>query len=394
MTLTPQVEQQIKSAVRRDRLLNTAVRMIAVPSPTRDAGAVSDTVAEILTQDGFQVERPTGGWPAAPAVVARFDSGRPGKTIQFDGHLDTVHLPFVPPAVDGDLLTGSGASDMKAGLAAAIEGLRVLRDTGLLPGGGVLLTAHDLHEAPWGDSSQLNTLIESGICGDGVLIPEYTHDSLPVIGRGNSVLTITISRPGPPVHEVYRPREEPDVMRAAAALIERFAEWELQLAQRKHPLAGSESVFLGQIHCGEMYNQHAAVCRLEGTRRWLPGNTRAQVEAEYQAVLADVARQTGATVSGEFMLIRDAFELDPECSLARAFQQVYAADAGHALPLGAKPFVDDGSCFWHIRRVPAITHGPRGGGAHTVNEWVSIDDLVRVARVYAATAVAFCGGET
>ena len=26
----------------------------------------------------------------------------PGRTLQFNGHLDTVHLPFVPPAVVGE----------------------------------------------------------------------------------------------------------------------------------------------------------------------------------------------------------------------------------------------------------------------------------------------------
>ena len=31
------------------------------------------------------------------------------------------------------------------------------------------------------------------------------------------------------------------------------------------------------------------------------------------------------------------------------------------------------------------------GGAHTLEEWVSIEDLVRVAKVYALTALGFCG---
>ena len=30
-------------------------------------------------------------------------------------------------------------------------------------------------------------------------------------------------------------------------------------------------------------------------------------------------------------------------------------------------------------------------GAHTLDEWVSVDDLVRVARVYALTAALYCG---
>src|SRR5205823_2751061 len=85
-----------------------------------------------LGADGFTVERPEGGHPTAPAVAVRFRSGRSGRTLQFNGHLDTVHLPFVPPHVEQERIMGSGAADMKAGLAAAVEALRVLRETDAL----------------------------------------------------------------------------------------------------------------------------------------------------------------------------------------------------------------------------------------------------------------------
>jgi acetylornithine deacetylase/succinyl-diaminopimelate desuccinylase-like protein len=63
---------------------------------------------------------------------------------------------------------------------------------------------------------------------------------------------------------------------------------------------------------------------------------------------------------------------------------------GRRLPIGAKPFCDDGNSFWALAKTPAITHGPNAGDAHTVNEWVSIDDLVRVAVLYAIVAVRYC----
>ncbi len=148
MNVDPARIAQLEPHVNRQRLLETAQRLIAVPSPTGDARAVSDCLAEILAADGFEVERPCGGYPESPAVVVRLASGRPGRTLQFDGHLDTVHLPFVPPEVKEGRLTGSGASDMKGGLAAAVEAVRALRDWGGLSAGSVLLTAHDLHEAP------------------------------------------------------------------------------------------------------------------------------------------------------------------------------------------------------------------------------------------------------
>src|SRR5208283_769804 len=343
--------------------------------------------ASLLKEDGFPVERPEAGHPAAPAVVVRFDTGRPGPTLQFDGHLDTVHLPFVPPKIEGDRLTGSGSSDMKAGVAAAVEALRVLRDTGTLPRGAILLTAHDLHESPWGDGSQLNNLIESGCVGDAVLIPEYLNDRLAVIGRGGLTWKATIRRSGPPVHEVMRPRNEPSVIAAGAELVTRLVRLDQQLSSKADPLAGCESLFVGQVHSGEIYNQYPQECFVEGTRRWLPGIRREDVESELQAIFHDLARESGTTITAAFRLMRDAFVLDEKAPLVAAFQQAYQATAGKALPIGAKPFVDDGNSFWALGKIPAITHGPNAAGAHTLNEWVSIDDLVRVAWVYALTAV-------
>ena len=60
---------RVRSLVRRDRLLDTATRLIAVPSPTGDAGAVLDTLANLLKADGFTVAREAAGHPKAPAVI-------------------------------------------------------------------------------------------------------------------------------------------------------------------------------------------------------------------------------------------------------------------------------------------------------------------------------------
>lgn len=384
------LSRHVRAAVDRDRLLKTAVDLIGIRSITGDAGKVSDALARMLEQEGFSVERPAGGHAAAPAVAARWSSGRPGPVLQFDGHLDTVHLPFVPPTVEGDLLKGSGASDMKAGVAAAVEALRVIRDNKLLPCGEILFTAHDLHEAPWGDGSQLNRLIEEGYCGDAALIPEYTRDSLPIIGRGNSVFKLTVRRPGAPIHEVYRPLDQPSPLKVIAELAQQLEAWGDELARHSHPMAGKESLFLGQMHVGEIYNQFAQEGWLEGTRRWLPGRTFEQVKAELDEQVQRLAARTGAEITVQFQLIRDAFELPVESQVVTSFQQVCREVMGEPLPVAAKPFVDDGSSFWALKKVPCITHGPRASGAHTLSEWVSIEDLCRVAQVYALTAWSFC----
>jgi acetylornithine deacetylase/succinyl-diaminopimelate desuccinylase-like protein len=268
----------------------------------------------------------------------------------------------------------------------------MLRETDALPGGSILLTAHDLHESPWGDGSQLDQLILQGYAGDAVLLPEYLCDRLAVVGRGGLIWKVAIGRTGPPIHEVNRPASEPSVIAAGAELIAHLRYLESRLSAQSDPMAGSESVFIGQIHSGEIYNQYPQECRLEGTRRWLPGSHRDEVEREFRDVLEEVAGQTGTTITVDFHPIREAFRLDPADPFVPAFQSAYQAVAGQPLPIGAKPFCDDGNSFWSLAGVPAITHGPLAGGAHTLNEWVSIDDLMRVALVYALTAVVYCGG--
>lgn len=366
-----------------------AQKLVAVPSRTGEAKGVLDCFAELLKAEGFTVERPAGDYPQAPAVAVRWQAKRPGKTLQLNGHLDTVHLPFVPPSVDGDLLKGSGSSDMKAGTAAAAEALLALRDADALETGGILLTAHDLHETPWGDGRQLNAMIRAGYVGDAVLLPEYLNEVLPVIGRGGLTWKATIARPGAPIHEVMRPNE-PNVIAAGAELVRRLLSLDAELSKKRDPLAGPESLFIGQIHSGEIFNQYPQVCKLEGTRRWLPGTKHAEVEHQLRSVFAEIAASTGTAITSELCLMRDAFLLDQKHPFVTSFQDAYSTLAGQTLPIGAKPFCDDGNSFWSLANIPAITHGPRAGGAHTLNEWVSISDLVRVAKVYALSALAYC----
>lgn len=382
----------VRRRVQPQRLLALARRLVAVPSPTCDAGAALDSLADYLSAEGFQVDRPAAGHPSAPAVVARLDSGKPGRTLQFDGHLDTVHLPFVADRVEGNLLRGSGASDMKAGLASAVEAVLALRDGGFLTGGNILLTAHDLHEAPWGRGEQFDTLIRDGIVGDAVMIPEPLCGELPTVGRGQACWKVTFRRAGQPVHEVMRPREEPEVIAAGAALVLELAKMENALRTQIGPMGLSPSVFVGTFRSGEIYNQFPQESVLEGTRRWLPGTTCEEVEEAFRSIVEAARIATGATAEVEFRQVRDAFWLDTAHPIVSDFQTSLRDVTGSTLKLGAKPFVDDGNSVWGMVNRPAITHGPKAGWQHTTEEWVEIDDLSRVALVYALTAIRFCAG--
>ena len=388
--MNAELAKEIAQRVDEKRLVDTAMRLIEVPSPTCSAGKVADRLAEILAGDGFAVERPVADWPEAPAVAVRFDTGKPGRILQFDGHLDTVHLPFVPPRCEDGFLYGSGASDMKGGIAAFVEALRVLRESDALRGGGILLTAHDHHEGPWGDKRQVGALIREGYRGDGVLLPEYLADRLPVAGRGMVIFQIDIGREGEPVHEVLRSPGQPDVLGTGAELVLRFRELNERLQQNVDPHSGCDSIFVGQIESGEIYNQSPVVCRLEGTRRWVTPGTVEEVKEELNRIIDETARVSNTRIKAEFEVQGDACRIDAEDPLVEAFQTAHEAMSGRRLPLGGKPFVDDGNGFAALAGIPALTHGPAATGAHSVHERVPVAELVRVAGVYALTAIAYC----
>ena len=382
--------KQIQTGVDGDRLLNTAVALVEVPSPTRSAGKVADRLADILLEDGFKVDRPVANWPEAPAVAVRFDTGTFGRTLQFDGHLATVHLPFVPPRVEEGMLYGSGCSDMKGGIAAFVEALRVLRDTDALKGGGILLTAHDHHEGPWGDRRQLRALIEAGYKGDAVLLPEYLADRLPLAGRGMAIFEITYNREVEPVHEVLRDPETPDVLGAGAELVRSFQEMDQELERITDAYAGRDSVFVGQFSSGEIYNQSPIACSVNGTRRWVTPGMADQIELELREKIGGVAKTRNLRFSADISIQGDAFKVSEKDPIVTAFQQAHQAVTGSPLPVGGKPFVDDGNTFSALGGIPPLTHGPAALGAHTLNEEVSIEELIRVAQVYALTAVGYC----
>ncbi len=385
--------EKITRAVDEKRLLDTAVSLIEVPSPTLSAGAVADRLAEILVAEGFAVERPEADWTEAPAVVARLESGQPGRVLQFDGHLDTVHLPFVAPRIENGILYGSGSSDMKGGIAAFVEALRVLRDTDAIQRGGVMITAHDHHEAPWGDRRQLLALIREGYVGDGVLLPEYLGDVLPVAGRGMAVFCIEIERDGEPVHEVLRPTGLPDVVGVGAELIQRLKALCESLSAKTAPHVGSDSVFVGHMQSGEIYNQAPVKCRIEGTRRWVAAGSEPAAKRELEELLAALAVESGTRVNlVDWVVPGDAFTVDEQSPLFAAFQGAHEAVTGNVLKVGAKPFIDDGNGFMNVGGVQALTHGPCATGAHTLDEEVPVTELLRVAKVYALTAFDFCQG--
>jgi len=271
-------------------------------------------------------------------------------------------------------------------VAAATEAVRVVAESGRAFPGELVLVAIGLHEAPGGRGEDLTWLLaEHGFTADYAIVCELAGDRLVAAHMGQATVELEITRPGMATHELQTPAGTPNPIHVAARVIEAVRARNDELAATEHPWVGAETYFLGEVHGGDFYNRHPASCRLVGTRRWAAGNTLPAVQAEYDALVAPLAAETGCTIEVGLKLVRDAYSIDPEHPLAVALRGGYEEVTGEALESIGIKVVADGAVFQAVGGIPTVYHGPRGEGAHADVESIAVDELVRSARIYLAT---------
>ena len=260
--------------------------------------------ARRLEEFGLEVEVLEDEFPKTPIVVGRLRGGEPGPTVVLNGHLDTVPIPHEWPRLDGDTIYGRGTADMKGALACAAEAARVLAERGSFPG-ELVIVAIGLHEAPVGRGEDLTHLLEErGFTADLGVVCELGGSTLPVAHLGCATFEITIRREGMVTHELQTAAGTPHPILVAARVIDAIRARNEELAAVEHEWVGPESYFLGEVHGGDFYNRYPVECRLVGTRRWAPGNTLAQVEEEFRALLAPIAAESGCAIDLDLQLVR------------------------------------------------------------------------------------------
>lgn len=356
---------------------------------------IAQFAANRLSDSGFEVQLvPAPSDPRRMSVIAVRDGARPGRTVVLNGHLDTVGVdgmaePFTA-RIDGDRMSGRGASDMKGGVAGLVIAAEQLAAAGAR-GRLVLALVADEEDASLGAAAVLEAL--SGVRADVCLIAEPTWLDLAVAHRGYAVVKVGLR--GRAAHS-SQPEHGVDVLAPLGGLLVAVAERNRGLRQASpHPLLAHGSLMSTVAHGGSAPFTVAARAEALVERRTLPGEDAATSLSEVRDLVDAVAAGApglGATV--QLVLARDAWQADDSGPAAELMDLLAAAlpAAGAATParIGAPYWME--SALWQANGVPAVVCGPAGGGLHAVDEWVDLAQLRRYPTAVAGAVGRFLAG--
>ena len=295
-----------------------------------------------------------------PLLAATVGADR-GPTVVLHGHLDVV--PGRPeqfrPRVQGDRLIGRGAYDMKGALAAMMLATRDLAEQRAI-------RVHFLcvcdEESDVSGPRASDLLVRRGYRGDFAITGEPTELRIGVQAKG--VLAVRLEISGRAAHGSTPWLGDNAILKAVDTFQSIRA---LPFARESSELFDRPSINVGRILGGDALNKVPDLCAIDIDVRYLPGQDPEEILAAI-AALPDVAVTELVRREPAIVDVRDPY--------VRALAEVLAEETPSGRVSVGRDGASDAVSFL-AAGVPAVEFGPRGGGHHGPDEWVSIYSLER-----------------
>lgn len=403
------VDEVLDEAVEFCRAL---IRVPTVNPPGAEYPSCAEIVGAWLGRLGYEVSYIAAeGLPEHSTtyprlnVVGGLDSGRPGPTVHFNGHLDVVPAgtgwtrpPFGAVVEDGRIY-GRGAADMKAGIAAMVYAVEVLRRAGYPVRGRVEHSATVDEES--GGFAGVAYLCRQGLIRSGrtdyVVITEPLDPDRVCIGH-RGVYWFEVTARGRAAHGSM-PHLGVNAIEMMGLFIDRLRrELKPRLAGRRtglpvvpdparHPTLNVNGIVGGQAGANTLPTPCVAdLCRAVFDRRFIPEERLTDLRQEIEKILQDLkAEVRGFDYEWRDLMVVEPVVTDPGSPLVRAFARAVEQVYGYGAALVASPGTYDHK---HVRRLGGVEHciayGPgRLELAHQPDEYVEVEDLRRAIGVMA-----------
>lgn len=364
--------------------------MIRIPSVVGQEGELAEYLREELGSLGLETELDEVE-PGRPNAYARLKGDEPGRRLHFNGHTDTVPVaegwdtdPFSPVRKEGRL-HGLGSCDMKAGLACILTMLKAFKESGY-GFKGELSFSGVIDEEAYGEGAKALLRTDYADVGAIVLAEPYPGDETKPIPLGlTGKVLYDVHVHGKAAHG-FRPHLGVNAVEEAGNIIANLD----KLSFEDHPHFGKGNYCTLKIEGGyEVYSVVIpAKCRFEVNRLLVPGETVQSVIGDMERLVESLGLESEVEVKTKPPRY-EPFSLDRSEPIIQVFDEVYRNVLGSE-PLYEYAYgITDANIFAGEGGIPCLHFGPRRGGAHQKNEYVPLDWLPKVSKVFTLVAANF-----
>jgi acetylornithine deacetylase len=403
-------------AVDRDRLVDTASRMVGVHSFTGDEEGMARLMVELLEARGLHVQWQQVEDGRANALGTWSGVGD-GPSLMFNGHMDTSYsgrepwlrdVPGFQPAAfvrDGRLY-GLGISNMKGALACYVEAVAALQDAGIRLRGDVLIAAvcGEIEKTQQGEAqgsqyrgyaAGTRYLVSHGGVADMCLLGEPTEGKV-VLGHFGA-LWLRIRVHGNFIHTAFSEgkRDQNAILRqheVLAAVQEWIPSWE---DDPGNAYRGAKAIVnVGAIEGGFGWRvsrtPHHADLFLDV--RVPPTKPMAVARRQMLEMVRGLADRFPAYgIEGEVYVTAPGAEIEEDHPLVAAIDHAHADVFGEPPGRDVTRWFSDASALTRYG-VPTVNYGTSTGLMDVeLGENLAVDGLVQTAEVYAKVAMRVCG---
>ncbi len=399
--------------VDRGRLVEWALRAVSIPSLTGSEQEMAELMRETFESMGLQVL-----WQnveeGRPNVVGTWEGAGGGRTLMFNGHMDTSYSGrepwlagirgFQPSGFEHEgRIYGLGISNMKGALACYLEAVRALQDSGIRLRGDVVIAAvcGEIEKAQWGDAQGAEYrgyaagsrhLASHGGVADMCILGEPTEGKI-ILGHFGS-LWLRISTSGHFVHTAFsegtRARNSILRMREVLdAVLEWIPSWEERMSYR----GAKGLVNVGAINGGFGWRVSRTPPRTDLFLDLRVPPTTSMAEARRAAL--DFVRSLRERFP-DYGVEGEIYVTAPGAEIAEDHPLLAAIDASAQEVFGARPERDvvrwfsDASALTRYG-IDTVNYGTSSGLPDAeLGENLDIEGLVKMAEVYARAAARVC----
>ncbi|WOO38801.1 YgeY family selenium metabolism-linked hydrolase [Anaerocolumna sp. AGMB13020] len=381
--------------IREEEVIQLCQKLVQAKSYSGEEERVSEELTEFFYSKGFdEVIKDSYG-----NTIGIMKGKRPGKKLLFDGHMDTVPVgnikdwtypPFEAEIHDGKIY-GRGTSDMKGALAAMAAAAANFAEDTDKDFAGEIYVAGVVHEECFEGVAARK--ISQAVKPDFVVIGEASELNLKIGQRGRA--EIKVETFGVPAHSA-NPEKGVNAVYKMAKIIEALR----GLTPTEHPVLGKGILELTDIKSSP-YPGASVVpeyCSATYDRRLLVGETKESVLAPIEALLAELKSNdpelkarvsysvgkescyTGEEIEGERFFPGWLFDKE-EAYIETVLTEL--KEMGYSPAITQYNFCTNGSHYAGEAGIKTIGMGPsKENLAHTINEYIEIDQLTRVTDNY------------